>query len=123
MSKVRGINGHFTDEYVHDVQAEARRLRDLINTPELHDFAKGVALEAVHQREKWGTTTDAGKTAADWFWLIGYLAQKAMMHQMDGNIEKALHHTITTAAALANWHASIEGSSTSMRPGAAEPQP
>ncbi len=49
--------------------SEAERLRALINTPEILDFVKAVQLEAVHQRERWGSQHDDGKSAADWFWL------------------------------------------------------
>jgi len=100
---------------------ELERLRALVNTPELHDFSRGVVLEAAHQRERWGSDHDAGKAPADWFWLIGYLAGKALRSHMDGNTEKALHHTITVAAACANWHAAISGVSTTMRPGIEPP--
>ena len=93
---------------------EARK--QLINTPELKNFSDGVTLEALHQRERWGNSHDVGKTPADWFWLVGYLAGKALHAQTSGNKEKALHHTISTAAALANWHASISGDHTAMRP-------
>ena len=95
---------------------ELARLRELINLPELHDFAKGVVLEAGHQRERWGSNHDAGKEASDWFWLVGYLAGKALNAHTKGDYRKALHHTISTAAALANWHGAIEGT-TNMRPG------
>jgi len=89
---------------------------EIINTPETADFMAGVPLEAAHQRERWGASHDGGKTPFDWFWLIGYLAQKAASAQVAGDGEKALHHTISTAAALANWHAQIAGR-TDMRPG------
>lgn len=98
------------------VDGELERLRTLLNTPELHDFAKGAVLEAAHQRERWGNDHDAGKEPADWFWLLGYLAGKALKAHNDGNTEKALHHTISSAAALANWHGAILGT-TNMRPG------
>lgn len=96
---------------------ELERLRSLVNTPTLHSFRDGVVLEAAHQRERWGSAHDAGKQPSDWFWLVGYLAGKALHAQTSGNTEKALHHTISTAAALANWHAAIGGESTAMRPG------
>src|SRR6478736_5346076 len=96
---------------------EIGRLKTALNTPELHDFAKGVVAEAQHQRERWGVDGDAGKTAADWFWLVGYLAGKTLTAANSGNTEKALHHTISTAAALANWHATISGRDCRMRPG------
>ena len=51
------------------------------------------AVEAAHQRMRWPSEKDAGKTDADWFWLIGYLAGKAL-HKP----EKRLHHIITAAA-------------------------
>jgi hypothetical protein len=104
-----------------DLLAEVRRVRALLNTPEVRDFGRAVVLEALHQRERWGTSSDAGKTAADWFWLIGYLAGKALHAAIAGNVDKALHHTISTAAACANWHAAITGASTAMRPGIDQP--
>lgn len=100
-----------------ELLAEIDRLKALLNTPELADFVKGVMLEAPHQRERWGSDHDVGKGPLDWFWLIGYLAQKAAFAHIAGDTEKALHHTISTAAALANWHAAIGGLHTAMRPG------
>jgi hypothetical protein len=88
----------------------------LLNTPELVDFAKAVHLEAAHQIQRWGSDHDAGKEPEDWFWLVGYLAGKALHAIKSGNAEKALHHLITTAAALNNWHAQVLGKS-NMRPG------
>ena len=99
------------------LRQEVERLRAQLNTPELHDFGRAVVLEAAHQRERWSSEHDAGKTPADWFWLIGYLAGKALTACLTGNADKALHHVITTAAACANWHAAIVGASTTMRPG------
>lgn len=100
----------------HKWKARAKELEDSINTPELIDFAKAVHMEAVHQLQRWGSQHDAGKTPADWFWLVGYLAGKALASLMKGDTEKGLHHIITTAAALNNWHAQILGRS-NMRPG------
>jgi hypothetical protein len=75
--------------------------------PEVDDFVRGAVSEADHQRARWGADHDGGKTPGDWFWLVGYLAQKALMSAIAGNVEKAKHHCITTAAALALWHAQI----------------
>ncbi|ELT3989976.1 hypothetical protein ACXVSK_11365 [Pseudomonas aeruginosa] len=47
--------------------AERDDLLALIDSPELHDFAKGVVLEAAHQRKRWGSQHDTGKQPADWF--------------------------------------------------------
>lgn len=96
-------------------------LEKTLNTPELDDFATGVVSEAQHQRVRWGAEHDAGKTPLDWFWLIGYLAQKAATAHQAGAADKAKHHTVSTAAALANWHAAVAGDSTSMRPGIIPP--
>ena len=86
----------------------AKRCIDLegkIKTPELEDFATGVVLEAQHQRARWPDGHDENKSPPDWFWTLGYLAQKAMTSQMAGDSEKAKHHLITSAALMANWHA------------------
>lgn len=102
--------------------AEIARLHALINTPHTHDFLEAVKLEMPHQRDRWGAEHDAGKTPADWFWLVGYLAGKALHALVSGNVEKAKHHVITTAAALGNWFLAITGESTSMRPGIDPPK-
>lgn len=99
------------------LQAEHSALLAKLNTPELNDFDEGMRLEAAHQRERWGSEHDAGKAPEDWFWLLGYLAGKALHAAKHGDIDKALHHTISAAAALRNWHAAILGVSTAMRPG------
>lgn len=93
-------------------EREIVRLDELINTPHTAEFLEAVRLEAAHQRERWAADHDAGKTDADWFWLVGYLAGKAL-HKQD----RQVHHIITTAAALLNWHAAKTGADTRMRPG------
>ncbi len=99
-----------------ELQAEIDRLNAIINTPQSDDFLRAVSTEAEHQRQRWGSDHDAGKTPADWFWLVGYLAGKALHAHGAGDTTKAEHHIITTAAALANWHLSMFGK-TDMRPG------
>lgn len=110
---------------IGEVQALRDRIRELearINSPETTNWIKGVPLEAAHQIERYGAAHDAGKTAFDWFWLIGYLAQKAATSAVAGDIEKAKHHTISTGAALLNWHRSLTGESAAMRPGIQPPE-
>lgn len=107
---------------VDGLKARIAELEAEINTPEIIDFARAVQLEAAHQRQRWGTDQDAGKTTADWYWLLGYLGGKAMFNLLSGNIEKGLHHIITTAAACANWHLYVTGTDTRMRPGIAPPK-
>ena len=105
-----------TDERVIELEREVERLNAIINTPQSDNFLRAVSTEAEHQRQRWGSEHDAGKAPADWFWLIGYLAGKALHSHAVGNVEKAEHHVITTAAACANWHRGMFGK-TNMRPG------
>jgi hypothetical protein len=110
---------------VDEVKALRERIAELeadLNRPETADFLRGVPLEAAHQRARWGIQHDEGKAPLDWFWLIGYLAQKAATSALAGDVEKAKHHTISTAAALANWHLQLSGGDHSMRPGITVPQ-
>jgi hypothetical protein len=124
-----------TDHEYEQLLAKAKdydRLHTLINTPELVDFPHAVHLEAIHQEERWGRQDRESKVAIDWFWLVGYLAGRALEHDREGDRltaeatgldtgaspafydkqiahhrEKAVHHTITTAAALNHWHAGM----------------
>lgn len=96
---------------------EAERLKALINAPELENFLRAVHIEAVHQVEKWGTAHDRAKRPADWFWLVGYLCGKALHAAVDNDRDKALHHCISTAAALYNWHCAIKCVDVRMCPG------
>ena len=103
-------------------EAKVAVLEKALNTPEVFDFVKAVQLEAAHQRARWGSDHDAGKTDADWFWLVGYLAGKAL-HNPPNDMHPAeaqLHRIVATAAALANWHAAKLGL-TNMRPGIEPP--
>lgn len=120
---------------------EVERLDKQLNTPEVIEFAQAVPLEAAHQREKWGSDHDTGKTDEDWNWTLGYLIGKSMrgfstastlrkmaaefptlaemLEEMAAEAyEKGLHHLITSAALLANWHsARVGGAGAVMRPG------
>jgi hypothetical protein len=108
-------------EAVDGLRLENERLTGLLNTPHTDDWFNGVRLEAGHQIERWGADHDVGKQPHDWFWLIGYLAGKALHAAMTGNAEKAKHHTISTGAALLNWFRAITGDSNAMRPGIEPP--
>lgn len=110
------------DQYAMELVEEIERLQGLLNTPEVNDFTDAVRREAAHQRERWGTDHDAGKQPEDWFWLLGYLAGKALSAAKAGNRDKALHHTISSAAALANWHVALLGADNRMRPGIDPPE-
>lgn len=110
-----------SDADVAALRQRVLELEQLINTPQTHDWVSAVQLEAAHQIERWGTEQDAGKSPSDWFWLVGYLAGKALASAIAGNVDKAKHHTISTGAALLNWHRHLTGESRLMRPGIAEP--
>jgi len=103
------------NELVLSLQKENKRLDTLINNPQTNNFIEAVRIEAAHQRERWPSEHDEGKTNEDWFWLIGYLAGKAI--RPDQTLEKCLHHIITTAAVCLNWHMHSTGEDTKMRPG------
>ena len=77
------------------------------DAPETEDFWNGVRREATHQRERWGDAHDRSKSAENWYWLVGYLTGKALRAAVEGDKEKALHHTISASAALSQWHAAI----------------
>ena len=89
---------------VEALEKEVSKLKERLNSPEVNDFMAGAILEAGHQIERWGDDHDKDKVPADWFWTLGYLGGKALRAHQDGNIEKLKHHTITSAALLANWH-------------------
>jgi hypothetical protein len=79
-------------------------MRAILNRPEVDDFLLGVKMEAAHQLLRWGTEQDRSKGSEEWFWVVGYLAGKALRAQRDGDDGKFMHHMISTAAVLANWH-------------------
>lgn len=83
-------------------------LDSLINNPHTAEFLPAVQLEAAHQRDRWGDAHDRGKSSENWFWLVGYLAGKCLRACITGDKAKALHHTISSAAALANWYEAIK---------------
>ncbi len=92
---------------IGELRTQLEELNRAVNTPEVEDFLKGVRLEAAHQVLRWGESHDRSKSTENWYWLVGYLAGKASRAHIEGDREKALHHTISTAAALLHWHAAI----------------
>jgi hypothetical protein len=120
-------------EEKENLRSQLNALRKLLDTPEVEDFDKAVPLEAAHQVKRWTAEHDAGKEPEDWFWLLGYLAGKALsMARMAKTerdaaraelfLEKAKHHCISSAAVLRNWHAHIRTGQTAMRPGIDTPK-
>lgn len=102
--------------------SELEKLRALVNSPHTNDFLHSVRMEVAHQVERWGTVHDRAKEPADWFWLLAYLSGKALAAHIAGDVEKAKHHTISSAAMLANWHAAIACADNRMQPGSGDLQ-
>ena len=122
LESIRHVLTTFTGTKMeHELFAEVTRLQALINTPQTDDFLEAVRTEAAHQVERWGTAHDDGKTPEDFFWLLGFLSGKALRAASHGDREKALHHTISSAALLLNWHRRLQGEDTGLRPGIETP--
>lgn len=117
MATLLALLGAETVQQARDTVNGLLRMKAIVNAPEIADFAAGVLLEAAHQRNRFGTSTDPGKAAEDWFWLVGYLAGKVLRALAAKDTDKAMHHCISTAAVMANWHAAIAGHDNSVRPG------
>lgn len=96
------------DEVRLRAAAEIMYLRGLINNPHTEEFLSATQYEAAHQRYRFGESQDRQKSAENWFWLIGRLVGKCLRAVITGDRDKALHHTISSAAALANWYQAIK---------------
>lgn len=94
-------------ERAQKAEAEVARLTAILNTPSSAPFLEAAEAEAKHQVYRWGAEHDAIKTAWDWFWTLGCLGSKAAQAALARDWDKALHHTVTAAALLANWHRHI----------------
>lgn len=107
---------------VVELIVERDRLDAMINNPQTGMFLEAVRSEAAHQVERWGTVHDRAKAPQDWFWLLGYLGGKALAAHNAGDEFKALHHTVSSAAVLANWFAAIKLGKSDMAPGSSDLQ-
>ena len=96
------------DQEIAELRAEVRRLKTIINTPLVEEFFIAVKAEASHQEYRSAEYHDELKKPSDWFWLIGYLAGKALEAHISGDRKRALHHTISSAAVMAHWHQAIQ---------------
>lgn len=105
-----GLTPEKAEEAREAVREEGRQeVWAIVNSAHTKDFIEAVKLEAVHQRKRWPVKHDTEKAAADWMFLIGWLAGKAVHAAVLGDKTKALHHTISSAAVLLNWHAHLTG--------------
>lgn len=100
-----------------DTGRRAEEMEALISRPYIGAWSDEILIEAAHQRTRYGADHDHGKAPEDWFWLIGYLAGKALAAHKAGNAAKAHHHTVSTGAVLAHWAAAIDGNEEIFRPG------
>lgn len=103
---VMALSPGYVQMLVDDAVAAAR-LHALVNNAHTDDFLEATRLEAAHQVVRWGAAPRRGKSAENWYWLVGYLAGKCLRACITGDREKALHHTISSAAALLNWNKAI----------------
>lgn len=101
-------------------RCERDELRALISSPQTDEFISAVRAEAAHQRQRWGEAHDRSKSAENWYWLVGYLAGKALRAAITGDREKALHHCVSSGAALAQWFAAIKADESGAGVGADE---
>jgi hypothetical protein len=85
-----------------DLERE-RKARGELAGAVTNSFWEGLRVEREFQRRKWGAVDDRNKAPADWFWLVGYLAGKALTAHVTGDSYKARHHTISAAAVLSHW--------------------
>ena len=99
-----------------ELRAEVQRLTRILNTPLYDDFLEAVKAEAAHQTYRWSSEHDDCKTPEEWHSLIDWLTSKAMSAQIRGDSNKALHHTISSAAALLHWHRTILESNPNQTP-------
>jgi hypothetical protein len=102
-----GCNDQQDPICIKKLREEIAGLKAILDIPALEPFLSAAEAEAKHQVYRWGEEHDATKTAWDWFWTLGYLGSKAAHAALARNWEKALHHTVTAAAMLANWHRHI----------------
>lgn len=121
-------HAQFDEECPALLRAALQHLVGLVDTPHTADFLQAVPLEAAHQIKRWGVEHDEGKEPQDWFWVIGYLAGKCLRAALDyertgeeRHLEKAKHHTVSTAAVMLNWFRRLTGDDKTFRPGIAAP--
>lgn len=99
-----------------DASHELLHMDQLLNTPSTKDFLHSVNLEAAHQTQRYPPEHDANKTPEDWREVAEHLTEKIVLALQSGDTDKALHHTISTAALMAHWHQHITQSAIETHP-------
>ena len=92
-------------------------LKDLLHSSEIHDFLRGVHIEAVRQVDALTTIRKGHMEAVDWFAMANQFTAHAQLEYRAGNLDKALQHCISSAAAAYNWHCAIRGADIHLAPG------
>lgn len=92
----------------------AKEFEDLINSPEIEDFLKGVRLESAHQTERWGSEQEALKLPHDYALVLDKLKGKQALAIWDKATDKYKHHLITMAAVCFNMHRQIDKEGTAI---------
>lgn len=98
------LEGYGLGELIERAAVELERQDNLLNTPSVMNFLESVQLEVAYQDESKQTQYDEFKVPEEWFWTVSYLMHKAVIAQLDSDLEKTLHHTISSAAVLSKWH-------------------
>lgn len=98
----------FQTREIEQILKWVMRLDDLINSPELQDFIKGLKLESAHQTEKWGSEHEETKFPHDYALVLDKLKGKQALAIWDLDVEKYKHHLITMAAVCYNMHRQID---------------
>jgi hypothetical protein len=88
------------------------KLRKLLGSMEIHDFLRGVHIEAVRQADARYETVPV-----DWGQLSKKRIDRAYAELQAGNQDKALEHCIEAAAALYNWHCAVRHADIRLAPG------
>ena len=98
-----------------DLEEKFLALRAAVGEPLNADWFEGVRREFAFQADRW-REPDKIKQPEDWHSLVVLLASKAIAAQHCGDKDKALHHTISTGAALLHWWHAIAGKSNQTSP-------
>lgn len=100
------------EEEISILKTEIKRLKDLINDPEIDNFIEGVKIEAPHQTERWGKEKEESAPPHHYVLVITKLLGKLTVAIWDKDVTKFKHHCITIAAAMLNCHRQIENKNT-----------
>ena len=99
--------GHPPLETLEKMVKEMERMQSLFASRVFWNFVDGLEREAAEEMGRSRSAPDQEWQKEDWFWLIGWVVGKALQAHIRGDCEKALHHTVSSAAVLINWQAAF----------------